>query len=214
MGKLIDLVGQRFGRLVVLQRAEAGRGSVTWRCRCDCGTDAEITTAGLRHWNTSSCGCLQRERASEARRTHGQSKSPTYRAWKAMRARCFSPSNKDYAQYGGRGITVCENWRDNFSQFLADMGEQPPGMTVERKDPNGPYSPDNCLWATRLQQARNRRSSRLVEVNGRRMCLSEACQRFGQPRTRIRDRLANGWSLMDALQTPSLGVGRKRNRAA
>jgi hypothetical protein len=171
-------IGWRYGRLVVL--CEAGR---TWNTdrrtylfRCDCGNEVVVEISAVRYGKTVSCGCWRREvlrRGEErvaapevaARRSrHGHSgreQSATYRSWRAMRERCFNPSAAGYEYYGGRGITVCDRWR-NFSSFLLDLGERPEGTTLDRIDSDGDYEPANCRWASPVEQAANRRPKRAV----------------------------------------------------
>ena len=210
MPRFINLKGMRFGRLRILERAPSKHGVTRWYCACDCGTLRVISSPGFKNWKTQSCGCLQREATSQAARTHGLSKSPTYKVWCAMKSRCFRKTDTAYADYGGRGITVCPEWAASFEAFLRDMGERPAGMTIERRDATGHYEPGNCVWASRLDQARNRRSLHMVNVDGEEMCLSAACALYGQKRKRVQLRLAGGWDLMEALTTPSLGSGKSR----
>jgi len=160
---LKDLKGQRSGRLTVLSRAENDKhGNVRWNCRCDCGVVKIIYGGSLRCGKTKSCGCLHRE----AVRLHGHSvgaQTPTYNSWCRMVQRCTDPKRHNFKHYGGRGISICERWRgkDGFSNFLADMGERPAGLTLDRyPDNNGDYEPGNCRWATTSQQSKNRRPAK------------------------------------------------------
>lgn len=164
-----DLAGTRIGRLTILRKSgvryvsPSGNKSVQWECICDCGEQTLVVTASLTCKNpTRSCGCLQRDATSERdHTTHGMSRSPEYKSWTAMKERCLSPNHHNYPRYGGSGITVCDRWLESFENFHADMGDRPAGMTLDRIDGDGPYSPDNCRWAGAAQQSRNRKSTRL-----------------------------------------------------
>lgn len=174
MAVAAELVGQRFGRLTVAARTTSSLvGKAMWVCRCDCGGEKVTNTHHLRSGNTTSCGCVQRERASEANRVRirhghtrdngkgGRATSPEYRSWKAMLERCRNPNAPNYHLYGGRGITVCDRWlgRDGFVNFLADMGARPKGTSLDRINTDGDYEPGNCRWADAKTQSTNRRDT-------------------------------------------------------
>lgn len=165
----INVTGQRFGKLVVTGRSEKTSASgALWICNCDCGGKTVTTSLKLRKGHTSSCGCL-RVRASQALITHGHAnKTLTYRSWKEMRQRCLNPKSDKWQWYGGRGVKICEQWSD-YSVFLADMGERPAGMTIDRIDNNGDYEPSNCQWATQLEQTRKQEKNVLTEETARQL---------------------------------------------
>jgi hypothetical protein len=155
-----NLVGKVFGRLTVLSLIEKPR---RWVCICACGNATEVITSRLNNGNTKSCGCLKRNVLGDATRKHGLANSRitgyanrTYGIWQAMRGRCMNPNNSRWSSYGGRGITICKRW-DKFENFLEDMGEVPEGLTLERKNVDGNYTPRNCKWATWEEQAKNKR---------------------------------------------------------
>lgn len=161
MGKTIDITGQTFGRWTVLShvgRSSRSRQSL-WRCRCDCGVERVVTGPSLRAGKSRSCGCLQRETTAKRQTKHGHdtrsNQSPIYRIWNSMRQRCSNPNVDGYEYYGGRGVKVCERW-NSFENFLSDMGERPEGMSLDRIDPDGDYTPDNCRWVGFREQVRNR----------------------------------------------------------
>jgi hypothetical protein len=163
MRPLIDLTGRKFGRLSVIAIAQdkSRHGQMQWACSCSCGAQKVVSGDRLRQGVTRSCGCLLRQ----IRTKHGHSRcdagnqSATYRSWASMKTRCLNPNNRGFKYYGGRGITICERWM-LFVNFLADMGERPPGKTLDRIDVDGNYEPGNCRWATPLEQIRNRRRRR------------------------------------------------------
>jgi hypothetical protein len=160
MGKLIDITGKRFGSWTVLalhpERMRRDKSiRAVWCCRCDCGIERVVSGSGLRGGRSISCGCAINHLTIHGHARRG-GRTRAYRCWVGMWQRCANPNNARYADYGGRGITVCERWR-SFVNFLADMDEPPPGMSIERSNNDGNYEPKNCCWATRVQQIHNRR---------------------------------------------------------
>lgn len=158
MGNAIDLTGMRFGRLTVIERAQSDSPHAVWRCKCDCGQERIVIGQNLRRQYQKSCGCLDLERKT----IHGAARRNTttgeYISWKAMIQRCTNPKRRGYELYGGRGIKVCDRWLHSFENFLTDMGVRPsPKHSIERKDVNGDYTPENCHWATMSDQIANQR---------------------------------------------------------
>lgn len=194
-----DLTGQRFGRLAVI-RYDPGKG---WLCHCDCGTEKFILSGSLRS-GTISCGCFRKEKMRVLRTKHGHAGkgSAVYIAWQGMKRRCEDPNNKHYADYGGRGIKVCDRWQD-FANFLEDMGPKPTrSHSIDRMKNDEDYCPDNCRWATKVEQANNKRSNRVLEFNGRKLTVSEWARELGVQASALHRRLGNGWSVEDTLSRP------------
>jgi hypothetical protein len=200
MSRRRDLVGQVFGRLTVVS-GESKNGQMVWLCRCLCGGTTVTSARALENGKIVSCGCYRRENCRRASMTHGHAVgngTPEYRSWCGMMARCYTPTVPKYNRYGGRGIVVCERWH-TFSYFLADMGQRPSSdHSIERKDNNGPYSPDNCVWATPYVQAANRSNNRKVAAEH----LAAVARRIGMKQATLAYRLNAGWSEADALTRP------------
>lgn len=201
-----SLVGQRFGRWVVVDRAEnAGNGQSRWQCLCDCGNSKTVVRSVLVDGRSASCGCLKRENNIVRSTRHGHATcgvSPTYHSWSAMVARCTNPAHRSYESYGGAGITVCNRWLV-FLNFLDDMGEKPAGMSIDRfPDQRGNYEPGNCRWATATAQARNKTTNRMLTFNGETKPLAAWAECLGVKSKTLADRIANGWSDDEAIGTP------------
>ena len=158
-------LGDRFGRLLVIERLPSRSGKTIWKCQCDCGNQSEHQSANMTNGNVTSCGCFKLEQISRAKKLHGHGSpgknSPTYNSWRSMKDRCSGSSRHNWMNYGGKGIKVCERWETSFVNFLADMGERPEGKTLDRIDSRLDYSPENCRWATAEEQSANRPSRRV-----------------------------------------------------
>lgn len=201
----LDLTNKRFGRLVVTQKHpdKSNCGKVQWICQCDCGAVVTTATSSLTTGNTKSCGC-QRVDSSRLNglnnKTHGMTGTPEYKAWQSMKDRCENTSNQNYSNYGGRGITVCDRWRDSFENFYADMGPRPDSsLSVDREDVNGNYDPINCRWADFQTQSSNKRNNVRFEVNGEILIKAEIARRTNIPIATLDTRLRGGYSIAEAI---------------
>lgn len=208
-----DLTGQKFGRLTVTKQiGKSKNGKYLWLCLCDCGKETVVSGSDLVTNHTKSCGCFKKEFAGKQNLKHGHKRkhkeSTTYKSWSAMLSRCNNKNNKDYKNYGGRGIKVCDKWNKSkggsFENFLIDMGECPPGLTLDRIDNNkliNGYSPENCRWATDKQQCRNQKSNRILEYNDKKQCASEMAEEYNIPYKIFHARIQRGWPIKKALTT-------------
>jgi hypothetical protein len=204
MNKQSELTGRRFGRLVVIEHAGSSRqGARLWRCNCDCGKEVIIRADNLR--NAKSCGCTRGRGPTHGHAQNGR-RTATYNAWKDMLTRCNCKTNKRYADYGGRGIQVCERWQ-KFTNFLADMGKRPDGMSLDRINNSLGYSPHNCRWATRSEQQRNRRGNHILEHDGEKQCVAAWAERLSMKESTIKTRLRRGWTVDKALTPPTAKRG-------
>lgn len=204
-----DITTQVFGRLTALGIAgRSNGGQVLWNCLCSCGKERVVNGENLRNGHTRSCGCLLVENARKNKGVapkHGHGRnggSATYNAWHAMKQRCLTKTNKRYADYGGRGITVCPRWMESFENFLTDLGERPKGASLDRINNNGNYEPSNCRWATRKEQQRNMRTSRLISYQGIAKPVAAWAEEIGMSCFALLTRLRRGWSTEDALTRP------------
>lgn len=200
-----ELAGHRFGRLVVIRQVAKSinhRGR-KWECLCDCGKTKTVFTTYLTSGGAKSCGCLQVAAHQERFTSHGQTGTQVHRAWVRIRQRCANPKHQNWADYGGRGILVCDRWLNSFQAFLEDMGHPPPGATIDRIDNNGPYAPENCRWATRKEQCRNLRSNVLLTFRGDTKTLAEWAEVLEMNSATISSRIKKrGWSIERAFTTP------------
>ena len=193
----IDLTGQVFGRLTAISVFGKNKyGKTLWHCSCECGSVTLVSTGDLRSGNTKSCGCgqksaliarVEQRKAEAVGSLHPRAQS----AWRHMLERCEKPDSDDYQWYGARGISVCERWHD-LRAFIDDMGDPPPGMTLDRIDVDGNYEPGNCRWATYKQQARNRRNNVRVQHGGVSVTIAELSEASGVPASTIYSRVSRG----------------------
>lgn len=204
-----DLIGQRFDRLIVLDTlSKNGRGYC--RCKCDCGNVVTVRNDGLKSGKTHSCGCYNRDRAKRGdnRRKHGLHETRLYRIWGAMKNRCNNPKQKEYQHYGGRGITVCDEWLHDFQAFYdwAMANGYKDGLTIDRIDNNKGYSPDNCRWATYEEQSNNKNNTIYISYNNEKHTIKEWENITGIPSKVIYWRIKHKWNTAKALTTPKKTV--------
>ncbi len=203
MSKLIDLTGQRFGRLTVIKRTENNkRRKVQWLCQCECGTIKKVSGVCLRRGETISCGCYQRERAVECQTTHGLRYTRLYNIWSHINTRCYNENYKQYKDYGGRGI---KNEFKEFKSFAAwaKKAEYKNDLTIDRINNNGNYSKDNCRWITRAEQNRNKRTNVFITHprTGEKLCITDWSKKIGGSAPLIYDRIKRGWTIEKAITT-------------
>jgi len=199
MGQLIDLTNEKFGRLTVIEKTDkrGSGGAVFWRCVCSCGKTTDVSSSCLRGNQTKSCGCLFLDLASQKgknKKIHGKSETRIYRIWSNMKSRCYSTTNKKYPSYGGRGIIVCDRWKDSFANFYEDMGEPPLDCSLDRIDVNGNYEKQNCRWATQKEQQNNRRDNVIITIGEKPMTMASYCETHGLNPDKVQQRLKRGWT--------------------
>ena len=206
MSRLVNLIGQVFGRLTVVSRNGSCGGHACWLCRCFCGNEKTVIAGHLKSGHTTSCGCVRREvasqRASQAT-THAMSKSSEFNIWVRMKQRCHNPKSAAFENYGARGIRVCDRWRYSFELFFADMGTRPSSAhSLDRIDNNGNYEPSNCRWATAREQARNSRTAIRITYKGESRLLIEWAEDLGVEPATLRERMRRGWSSTRVIEQP------------
>jgi hypothetical protein len=203
--KKIDLTNKRFGRLIVISESKEYTKSknIHWTCKCDCGNIVNVSSYCLLKGRTKSCGCLRKERMSETMTTHGLTgKTPLYSTWRKIKERCFNKNAKGYCNYGGRGITICDEWKNDFHLFYdwSIKNGYAKGLSIDRIDNDGNYEPINCRWVSMKIQQRNRRNNKIIEYKGENKPLSEWCEIFGVDYNTIHQRINKyGWTFEDAI---------------
>ena len=200
--KPIDITGHRYGLLMALKPTSEKRwGSVVWECLCDCGNKKMATASSLRRGTPKSCGCAA-QTPPPVNVKHGMVGHPLYKTWDGMMTRCYNENSKDFYLYGARGIQVCPRWHDP-RNFAEDMGPRPAGCTLDRIDNSRGYGPDNCRWATAMEQHANKRSNKLFTINGQTLHQVEWCRRYGIAVSTFVNRLNEGLDPLTALTMPS-----------
>lgn len=201
----LDLTGRVFSELTVIQEStpkidSAGRRFTMWKCKCSCGNVRDIQGECLKSGRNKSCGCFRKKATISRNTTHGKYLTPENRTWRQMLNRCKNPNNPSWKNYGGRGIKVCSRW-DSFLLFLEDMGLRPSNAHSIDRFPNndGDYEPGNCRWATAVEQTRNQRTNRIIEVDGESKCIAEWSELSGISQSAIWWRLKAGWSPKNAI---------------
>ena len=193
-----DITGHTFGKWTALEFHSRVRGYTWWLCRCECGKEKPVRVSDLR--NGQSHSCVKCARVAQG--THGKTDTPEYRVWAGIKQRCHNPNDTGYARYGAIGITVCDEWQ-SFEAFYRDMGQKPsPKHTLERLDNSLGYSKENCTWATWKEQARNKRTNRMLTFDGKTMCVAAWAEEVGIRAQNIIERLRLGWTVERALTTP------------
>lgn len=210
-----DLTGKRFNRLIVLGFVGRTMGPTNlrywYKCKCDCGVIKIIEAFKIKYGGSQSCGCLRDKQLITHGGAVGKIHDLIYSVWRHMRERCLSKSSKSYGRYGGRGITIDPRWM-KYENFRSDMASSyKPGLTINRKDNDGPYSKENCVWSTHVEQARNTRASRWIEFNGQKRVMAEWDEILGYPKGTTSHRISYGWSIEKTLTTPIMGSNGKSN---
>lgn len=204
-----EMVGKQFGQLLVLERAGVDKfGKATWLCQCSCGKTKIVCGNSLRSGLTKSCGCLQIKRAKEANTKHEMSNTKIYDAWNHAKERCYNPNCSNYKNYGGRGITMCNEWKNNPESFIEwsfengfDNNLNGFECSLDRIDVNGNYEPNNCRWVGKLIQANNTRTNHYIEYNGERKTVAEWARILGINYQTLLRRINNGWEIEKAFTT-------------
>lgn len=213
MKKINNLEGQTFGKLTVLRLSDDYlKGQARWLCQCECGNATVVFASNLGRGHTTSCGCHKKSNYKTMNLAHGATAGKlgkkneypsTYKIWCLMRQRCLNRRSKAYRWYGARGIAICDRW-DDYANFVLDMGHRPDGHSLDRIDNGGPYSPENCRWATRTEQARNKRNNHLLTYNGETRSIAEWAEHIGVHPNRLASRMRRGWDVERALTYPYL----------
>lgn len=210
--KRADITGKIFGRLKALSFKYVKNKNSYWKCICECGKVVIVSYANLMRGKTKSCGCLNKELTIKRNLIHGKTNTRLYRIWENMRTRCYNSKTINFHLYGGRGIKVCEEWKNDFISFYnwAMYNGYKKGLSIDRIDNDGNYEPKNCRWATEKQQSRNTRTNRLIKIRGEIHCFSEWVEKLKLTQSALRYRINKNWSEERILNTPLRRINGKR----
>lgn len=206
--KLVDITGQRFNNLVALECLGRRHHSSVWKCRCDCGSEAEVASSALKNGTIKSCGCFRRGRMEALNYKHGKAshirpRGAVYKIWDGIKDRCRNRNSPVWQWYGGKGIDIYEPWALDYELFEKDVGPRPSKKhSLDRIDGKRGYEPGNVRWATGVEQARNRSNNRLTEVGGKLVPLKAACEIHKMPYKTVKSRIQKGWDIYCALVIP------------
>jgi hypothetical protein len=195
--RFIDLSGRAFGKLTAIVPVGLNKSrQYVWWCHCECGGNSIANGSNLLRGNTLACGCVRQVDLADRTRKHGMSKTRMFKIWTGVTKRCTNENCSSYNRYGGRGIEMCDRWKESFENFYGDMKDgYADNLTLEREDPNGNYCKDNCKWATMIEQARNKTNSVFIEYNGQKKSMAEWAELKGVPSGTIGNRIRAGWSV-------------------
>lgn len=199
--KRLDLTNKRFNKLLVIEKVDNQNYKTMWKCICDCGNETFVTTSNLTCNRVKSCGCLKNEQLIKRSTTHNQRHTNLYEVWKTMKQRCFNPNNSSYKNYGGRGIIVCDEWKNNFTSFYewSILNGYKKGLTIDRIDNNSNYCPENCRWTDRTTQANNSRWNKHIIINGKDDTLANWLRHYNLTYDKYYKRIKKGFSEHEAL---------------
>lgn len=211
--KTIDISNQKFGRLTVIEKSQKICGKTAWKCICDCGNITYVTTSNLTCNRIRSCGCIKQEILMKRNITHNQRHTKLYEVWKSIKQRCYNPKHHAYKNWGGRGIKVCDEWKENFQAFYdwsysngykeECQKSEKDKLTIDRINNDGDYCPSNCRWVNRTTQSRNKRVNKKIIYKNEEHCLVEWCEILNLYYQTINARLRRGWSIEKSFETPT-----------
>lgn len=203
--KILDIKGKRFGKLIAIERVKNVKKKVSWKCLCDCGKETNVLTTNLTSNRIKSCGCLKNQKLIERSTKHNQRHTKLYEVWKTMKQRCSNPNHISYHNYGGRGIIVCDEWKNNYQAFYewSIKNGYKEGLSIDRINNDGNYEPSNCRWADRFTQNNNTRQNKPITINGVTKTIHQWANEYNIPVNLVRNRIYNlHWDIVKALTTP------------